>query len=82
MLDKEGFDHLVEFFLLRNLKWRINGELRLPSRGELKIALDDMVQVVRDSPESISIELGSLLVKRSDDDIEVYVHVGEFPFYE
>jgi hypothetical protein len=81
-LNKEELDFLIEFFLLRDIKWKINGELRRPSRAEVEIALDDMVQVVRDSDESILIEIGSLLVKRAGQHIDIYVHAGELPYAE
>jgi hypothetical protein len=70
-------DFLLEFILLRDIKWKIDGELRRPTRNELETALDDMLRAVQESPVSISIELGSLLVKRSDKHIDVYVHAGE-----
>jgi len=82
MLNDEDFNHLAEYILLRNIKWRIDGKKRLPTRAELKTVLDDMVRTVRESGESISVEIGGLLVKRTDDHIDVYVHVGEMPFYE
>lgn len=79
-LNKEDLDFLIEFLLLRNIKWKIDGELRRPTRAEVETALDDMVQVVRESDESILIEIGSLLVKRSDQHIDIYVHAGELAY--
>lgn len=78
-MNSEDLDFLIEFFLLRNIKWRINEELRRPTRAEVETALDDMVRVVQESDESILIEIGSLLVKRSDQHIDVYVHAGALP---
>jgi hypothetical protein len=80
VVDKEDLDFLIEFFLLRNIKWKINGELRRPSRTEVEIALDDMIRVVQESDESILVEIGSLLVKRSDQHIDIYVHAGALPY--
>lgn len=80
LVNKEDLDFLIEFFLLRNIKWRIGGELRRPTRAEIETALDDMVQIVQESDESILIEIGSLLVKRSDEHIDIYVHAGEIPY--
>lgn len=79
-MNKEDLDFLIEFLLLRNIKWKIDGELRRPTRAEVETALDDMVQVVRESDESILIEIGSLLVKRSDQHIDIYVHAGELAY--
>ena len=82
VLNKEDLDFLIEFFLLRNIKWRIGGELRRPTRAEVETALDDMVQTVQESDQSILVEIGSLLVKRSGDHIDIYVHAGEIPYGE
>lgn len=79
-LNKEDLDFLIEFFLLRNIKWKISGELRRPTRAEVEIALDDMIRVVQESDESILVEIGSLLVKRSDKHIDIYVHAGELAY--
>lgn len=80
MLSDEDFNHLAEYILLRNIQWRIDNKKRLPTRAELKVVLDDCIRTVRESPESISVEIGGLLVKRTDDHIDVYVHVGDMPF--
>lgn len=79
-MNKEDLDFLIEFFLLRDIKWKIDGVLRRPTRAEVETALDDMVQVVQESDESILIEIGSLLVKRSDKHIDIYVHAGALPY--
>lgn len=79
-LNSEDLDFLIEFFLLRNIKWKIGGEVRRPTRAEVETALDDMIRVVQESDQSILIEIGSLLVKRSDNHIDIYVHAGEIPY--
>lgn len=77
MLSNENFNHLVEFFLLRNIKLKFNGELRAPTRDEIKLIIEDCVDLINEADESISIEIGHLLIKRTDDHIDVYVHAGE-----
>jgi hypothetical protein len=77
MLNEENFNHLVEVFLLRNIKLRFNGELRAPTRDELKLIISDCVELIKEADESISIEIGHLLVKRTDNHIDVYAHMGE-----
>lgn len=76
MLSKNELNYLSEFFLLRNIKWKFNGEQRIPSRDELEMLLADCIELVQESDESVSIEIGSLLIKRTDNHIDVYVHVG------
>jgi len=79
-LNKEDLDFLMEFFLLRDIKWKIGGVLRRPTRAEIEIALDDMARTVQESEHSILVQVGSLLVKRTDDNIDVYVHAGVIPY--
>lgn len=57
---------------------RFGDSARIPSYEEVKSVVDSMIELVRDSPESISVESGGILVKRTDDYIDVYVHAGGF----
>lgn len=47
-----------------------------PSLEDVKSLVDGMIDGVRESKESISIESGGVLVKRTDDYIDIYLHVG------
>lgn len=80
MLSTENLEHLYEYFLLRDIKWCIHGERRIPSKVEMLILLEDCINTVRDAPESISVEIGGLLVKRTDAKLDIYVHAGELDF--
>lgn len=80
MLLTEDLEHLYEYFLLRDIQWSIHGEHRIPTKEEMLILLEDCVNTVRGAPESISVEIGGLLVKRTDTKLDVYVHAGELDF--
>lgn len=82
MLEAEEYDYLIEFMLLRNLKWKFKDGLRIPTRAEVRLLVDECIETVQESDESISIEIGGLLIKRSNDYIDVYVHVGAIKDYE
>jgi hypothetical protein len=80
MLLTEDLDHLYEFFLLRGIHWKVRGEYRIPTRAEIELLVSDCVDTVRGESGSISIEIGSLLVKRTDAKIDIYVHVGAMEY--
>ena len=57
--------------------WRKFGESPgLPAYDNVKSVIDSMIAIVKGTPGSISVESGGILVKRTDDYIDVYVHAG------
>ncbi len=48
----------------------------LPTYDNVKSVIDSMIAMVRETSGSISVESGGILVKRTDDYIDVYVHAG------
>jgi hypothetical protein len=77
MTNLEDIYQLVyEHILANGWKWRIDGLKQRPSYDDARMMVDNMVAQVRKSPGSISIESGGLLVKRTDDYIDVYVFAG------
>lgn len=80
MLSSEDLDHIYEFFLLRGMEWMVRGSRKIPTRDEIEFVINDCIYVVRGEPESVSVEIGSLLVKRTDDKIDIYVHAGELEY--
>lgn len=67
---------VYEVLLQHEIKWRIDGLRQIPTLEDVEGLLDSMVADVKRSPHPISIESGSLLVKRSDNHIDVYVRIG------
>jgi hypothetical protein len=65
-----------EQILEMNRLWRFDGQVKLPTYEDVCGLLDKMIDQVRKSPTPISIESGGLLVKQTDDMIDVYVHAG------
>lgn len=57
-------------------KWRIDGIRLRPTYEDVVILVDRMIEQVKKSPTSISIECGGILVKRTDDYTDVYVFAG------
>jgi len=68
---------IYRYFLLRNFKWRKNGELIFPSMEDIEEMIMSCIQAISESKDDISIEVGSLLVKKNEGKIDVYMYVGE-----
>lgn len=68
---------IYERLLAAERKWKINGLFLIPSYADVEKVVNELVTQVRRSPTSISVELGGILVKRSDDHIDIYVWAGE-----
>lgn len=67
---------VYEHVLQHDWKWRISGTRVVPTYEDVCKLVDRMTDQVRKSQGSISIESGGLLIKRTDDYIDVYVHAG------
>lgn len=77
MSDLEDIYHRAyEHILANNWKWRIDGLKQRPSYDDVRLLIDGMMEQVEKSSGSISIESGGILVKRTDDYIDVYVFAG------
>lgn len=75
-LDEEVYQRVYSAALENDWKWRFNGVRRRPTYEDVVLLVDRMVEQVRKSPNSISIESGGILVKRTDDYTDVYVFAG------
>jgi hypothetical protein len=75
-LDEEVYRRVYDAALENEWHWKLDGVKRLPAYEDIVILLDRMVEQVRKSPSSISIESGGILVKRTDDYVDVYVFAG------
>jgi hypothetical protein len=72
--------HNVHEALVRlDRKWkRTDSEPQLPTCEEVKTMIDNMIQTIEESSNSILVESGGILIKRTDDYIDTYVHCGGF----
>jgi hypothetical protein len=81
-------EELESFFLVHDYQWRIDGVLRYPTADDLRATIDRAVTTMYDEPEGTQLEVGRLIVKKSDDNghiivkkhdsgFGVYVLVGE-----
>jgi len=66
----------------QNRQWKIKGEYVTPTTYQIRQLLEDCIQTIRNSEESLSIEFGGLLVKQSDGWIDIYTHLAELEYNE
>ena len=67
---------VYEHAVANDWKWRFDNGLRRPSYEDVETFLTRIIDQVRKSTTSISVESGGILVKRTEDYIDVYVHAG------
>lgn len=72
----EIYQTVYQQFLKSGRKWSFDGQKAVPLYEDVKLLIDEMIKQVRNSSGSISVESGGILVKRTDDYIDVYVHAG------
>ena len=69
-------EELEAHFVLKDYKWRIDGELQTPSVEDIEKALERVKELIA---EGGSIEVGRLIVQKplpEVDNYDVYVYVG------
>lgn len=47
-----------------------------PTYDAVRTVVENMILLVAENPDSISVESGGILVKRTDGYIDIYVHAG------
>lgn len=70
------YQRVYEQLLESGQKWQFDGFKAHPALEDVALLVDKMIKDVRESDGSISIESGGILVKRTDEYIDIYVHVG------
>lgn len=74
-------DSLVEdvLFLLRKqgAEWKVGGELRSPTKDDVRRTLDRLYLAVYDGEEQTQASTGGILVKKEYGRIDVYTYIGE-----
>jgi hypothetical protein len=74
MMDVQG----IQFhFMMNNLRWRIDGELVIPTEEQLQEVIDKAVERLYAEPDGAQLEVGHLIVKRRNQDLyDVFVRYG------
>ena len=70
-------DELEEVFMRHEHTWTIDGEQKLPNAKDIRITIDQMKALLYDEEEPrVSGEVGGLIIKRENDNFDVYVYIG------
>lgn len=63
---------------LTGKRWKLDDdELLFPSEDDIETVLENTKAVLDRQPGEAQIEVGGLIVKKSDGHYDIYVHVGE-----
>lgn len=57
----------------------MGSERSIPTEQDIQICLDKMVEVLDASPKDDTIEVGRLLVQKTDEGYATYIHLGDIP---
>lgn len=68
----EAYDMILQ----NDIKWIINGASQRPLYEDVEALIKRMVELVEKTKESINVETAGVLVKRTDNKIDIYVKAG------
>ena len=58
-------------------RWKIDGELKIPTSGDIQDTLDRAVEVMYDKEPNDQLEVGRLIIKKRENEIyDVFILVG------
>lgn len=66
-------------FVKRGYLWKIGGDRHIPTEQDIQTTLDKMVEVLENDPDSDTIEVGRLLVQKTEQGYAIYIHLGDIP---
>lgn len=70
---------LAQWFLDHEFFWSLkNGVQRIPDEDDIQAALDEAARVLYDEPVGTQLEVGRLIVRKSERSHDVYVHAGTY----
>lgn len=79
-MSEEDLQHITDYLIMRGYQWKVGGKLRFPTEEQvaklLEMCFDEVRRGAQDQ-EMVSVEIGGLLVKKTDNKIDIYLHAGE-----
>lgn len=59
------------------IRWQRNGEWFHPTADDIRAVLTDAKAALTNAPDNTEFDQASLLVRKEDDDLNVYLHIGK-----
>lgn len=66
-----------DIFVEQGYLWKVGADRKIPTEEDIEATLDKMMEVLDNDPESGSIEVGRLLVQKTDQGYAIYIHLGD-----
>jgi hypothetical protein len=68
---------LESLFLVHDYRWKIDGVLRYPTSEEIRQTIDRAVEELYHEQDGTQLEVGRLIIKKSQGHYDVYAMIGE-----
>lgn len=72
-------DRIAHLFQASNLKWKFKDGYKVPTVDDISDAVFKAIDTLADEPDLTQLEFGRLIVQKSGQFYEVYMHMAEFP---
>ena len=59
------------------IRWQRNGKWFQPTTTDIRAVLDDARKILTNAPDNTEFDQASILVRKEDGDMNVYLHIGE-----
>ena len=70
-------EQILSVFEKNGYTWKFSDGVRAPNEEDLTKTLETMKDALAEAEENTQVELGRLIVKKSEGHYDVYVYVGE-----
>ena len=71
-------DLVNHIFVETGRRWKIGGAMLTPTEKDIEQALDAAAKMLYDEEVGSSLSVGGLIIEKTDNGFDAYVHVGEF----
>jgi hypothetical protein len=68
---------IESLFLVHDYRWKIDGVLRYPTSEEIRQTIDRAVEELYHEQDGTQLEVGRLIIKKSQGHYDVYAMIGE-----
>lgn len=71
-------NEIADLFKRGNYKWKFTDGHRVPTRDEIQTTILNAIDALKDEGNNTQVEMGRLIVKKSGQFYDVYVHLAEY----
>lgn len=80
-MELEGLaKNIHDIFLLKQYKWKIDGELVVPTYEDVFDTIEEVLKAMRFNPDGARFEVGRLIFQKTSDMVDIYVLQGTIQY--